>query len=88
MNDLAQTQEQANSRTSLSPTEIELLKYISEGLSNREIARRKGVKVKSCENAISRLAKKLEIRQSPVTNQRVLLVRRYIDLENLKGLTL
>ena len=58
----------------LSIVEIELLKYISAGLSNREIARLKGVKVKSCENAISRVAKKLDVRQSPITNQRVLLV--------------
>ncbi len=58
----------------LSIVEIELLKYISAGLSNREIARLKGVKVKSCENAISRVAKKLDVRQSPTTNQRVLLV--------------
>ncbi len=65
----------------LSPTEIELLKYISEGLSNREIARLKGVKVKSCENAISRVAKKLEVPQSPLTNQRILLAKRYMHLQ-------
>ena len=44
----------------LTPAEVELLRYIAEGLSNREIARIKGVKIKSCENAISRVAKKLE----------------------------
>ena len=64
----------------LSTAEIELLKYISVGLSNREIARLKGVKVKSCENAISRVAKKLDIRQSPTTNQRVLLVNLFATL--------
>lgn len=63
----------------LSPREVELLKYISDGLSNREIARRKGVKVKTCENAISRVAKKLEVPQSPLTNQRILLAKRYFD---------
>lgn len=64
----------------LSTVEIELLKHISAGLSNREIARLKGVKVKSCENAISRVAKKLDIRQSPTTNQRVLLVNLFATL--------
>ena len=64
----------------LSTVETELLKYISAGLSNREIARLKGVKVKSCENAISRVAKKLDIRQSPTTNQRVLLVNLFATL--------
>ncbi len=65
----------------LSTVEIELLKYISAGLSNREIARLKGVKVKSCENAISRVAKKLDVRQSPTTNQRVLLVNLFATLK-------
>lgn len=67
----------ANHALRLSPVEFELLQFISEGLSNREIARRKGVKVKSCENAISRVAKKLGIRQSPATNQRVLLANKF-----------
>jgi DNA-binding NarL/FixJ family response regulator len=61
----------------LSPAEVELLRLIAEGLSNREIARIKGVKIKSCENAISRVAKKLDIRQSPATNQRVLLAKEF-----------
>ena len=65
----------------LSTVEIELLKYISAGLSNREIARLKGVKVKSCENAISRVAKKQDVRQSPTTNQRVLLVNLFATLK-------
>lgn len=61
----------------LSDTEYELLGFIADGLSNREIARRKGVKIKSCENAISRIAKKLDIHQSPTTNQRVLLAKKF-----------
>jgi len=65
----------------LSAVEVELLRYISQGLSNREIARLKGVKIKSCENAISRVAKKLNVRQSPTTNQRVLLVNLFLALE-------
>ena len=66
----------------LSTVEVELLRYISQGLSNREIARLKGVKIKSCENAISRVAKKLNVQQSPTTNQRVLLVNLFLALEN------
>jgi DNA-binding NarL/FixJ family response regulator len=65
----------------LSPVELELLAFMADGLSNREIARVKGVKIKSCENAISRIAKKLDIRQSPATNQRVLLVRRFLSFQ-------
>lgn len=66
----------------LTPAEVELLRYIAEGLSNREIARIKGVKIKSCENAISRVAKKLDIRQSPTTNQRVLLAKEFDALHS------
>jgi DNA-binding NarL/FixJ family response regulator len=61
----------------LSDNEYELLGFIAAGLSNREIARRKRIKVKSCENAISRIAKKLNIHQSPTTNQRVLLAKKF-----------
>ncbi len=61
----------------ISEAERELLKDISAGLSNREIARVRNIQVKSCENAISRLAKKLEIPFSPETNQRVLLAKAF-----------
>ena len=69
----------------LSDTEFELLSFIADGLSNREIARRKGIKIKSCENAISRIAKKLNIHQSPTTNQRVLLAKKFGTFEVDQG---
>ncbi len=69
----------------LSDTEYELLEFIADGLSNREIARRKGIKIKSCENAISRIAKKLNIHQSPTTNQRVLLAKKFESYEVEQG---
>ena len=81
MNELNPTESKKNLSPKLSPVEIQLLRYIAEGLSNREIARLKGVKIKSCENAISRVAKKLDIRQSPVTNQRVLLAKEFDALQ-------
>jgi len=81
VNKLNPTESKKNLSPELSPVEIQLLRYIAEGLSNREIARLKGVKIKSCENAISRVAKKLDIRQSPVTNQRVLLAKEFDALQ-------
>ena len=81
MNKLASSDVKRTPSPKLSTVEIELLKYISAGLSNREIARLKGVKVKSCENAISRVAKKLDVRQSPTTNQRVLVVNLFATLK-------
>lgn len=77
MNKLESLTAEAIPALKLSSVEIELLQFVAEGLSNREIARRKGVKIKSCENAISRVAKKLGIRQSPATNQRVLLAKKF-----------
>jgi len=81
VNELNPTESKKNLSPKLSPAEIALLRYIAEGLSNREIARLKGVKIKSCENAISRVAKKLDIRQSPATNQRVLLAKEFDALQ-------
>jgi len=81
VNELNPTESKKNLSPKLSPAEIALLRYIAEGLSNREIARLKGVKIKSCENAISRVAKKLDIRQSPLTNQRVLLAKEFDALQ-------
>jgi DNA-binding NarL/FixJ family response regulator len=61
----------------LAKADIQLLALIANGLSNKEIALRKEIALKSCENAIARLAKKLEIAFLPETNQRVMLVRAY-----------
>ena len=58
--------------------DIELLELISSGFSNKEIAAKKDITVKSCENAIARLAKKLDVPHNAETNQRVLLTRKYI----------
>lgn len=57
--------------------DIQLLALLANGLSNKEIALQKNIALKSCENAIARLAKKLEIPFLPETNQRVMLVRAY-----------
>jgi len=61
----------------LSTNDISLLELISQGLSNKQIAHEKNITTKSCENAISRLAKKLKIPNTPETNQRVLLTKEY-----------
>jgi DNA-binding NarL/FixJ family response regulator len=63
----------------LNGSDIQLLKLISEGMSNKQIAEEKKITVKSCENAISRLAKKLEVPRDESTNQRVKLTKIYIE---------
>ena len=64
----------------LTALEIELLTLIAGGHSNKQVAAEKGISLKSCENAIARLAKKLEIPAAEQSNQRVLLTRKYLEL--------
>ena len=64
----------------LTALEIELLTLIAGGHSNKQVAAEKGISLKSCENAIARLAKKLEIPAAAQSNQRVLLTRKYMEL--------
>jgi DNA-binding NarL/FixJ family response regulator len=66
--------------SSLSNGDIELLELISAGFSNKEIAAKREITVKSCENAIARLAKKLDVPHNTETNQRVILAKKYISL--------
>ena len=64
----------------LNNLEIELLRLVASGISNKNIAKERGISTKSCENAIARLAKKLEIPATEDNNQRVLLTRKYSEL--------
>lgn len=60
--------------------QCELIRLIAQGLSNKEIARSKFVTVKSVENSISRLAKKLDFKDENTNSQRVLIARRYFQM--------
>jgi DNA-binding NarL/FixJ family response regulator len=64
----------------LTSLEIELLAMVAKGISNKNIAKERGISTKSCENAISRLAKKLDIPATENNNQRVLMTRKYFEL--------
>jgi DNA-binding NarL/FixJ family response regulator len=67
-------------KINLSTSEFEIIRLVSEGLSNAEIAKRRVTTVKSTENAIARLNKKLQITNSSQSNQRVLLTQHYLKL--------
>lgn len=60
--------------------QLELMRLISMGKSNSAIAAVRVTTVKSAENAISRLAKKLNIPSDDLTNQRVLIAREFFRL--------
>lgn len=67
-------------RIRLTGIQIEILRMLASGLSNAEIAKIRGINVKSAENAIARLAKILRIKDEYKANQRVLLTRYYFEL--------
>lgn len=67
-------------RLELTDGQVEVLRLMSEGLSNGEIARRRGVKEKAIEQTISRIAKRLELPAGSEVNQRAQLVRAYFEL--------
>ena len=68
----------------LNASDIQLLDLISQGHSNMQIAEIKKFTIKSCENAISRLAKKLNVLQDPSINQRVTLAKIYGELSGME----
>jgi DNA-binding NarL/FixJ family response regulator len=63
-----------------SDRDIELMRHISKGYSNIKIANILKIEQKSCENAISRLMKKLNIPPDKEVNQRVLVTQKYFEL--------
>ncbi|MEG0028680.1 MAG: response regulator transcription factor [Aurantimicrobium sp.] len=63
--------------TKLSENQLSILKLVAEGLSNTEIARRRGVSEKAIEGTISRLATKLSLEKDAAHNQRVHIARVY-----------
>jgi DNA-binding NarL/FixJ family response regulator len=67
----------------LNDREIDLMQHIASGYSNIKIARIFRIEVKSCENAISRLLKKLKIPPDSETNQRILVARKYFELSGI-----
>lgn len=69
-----------STRLELTDGQVDVLRLMSEGLSNSEIARRRGVKEKAIEQTISRIAKRLEIPAGSEVNQRAQLVRVYFEL--------
>jgi DNA-binding NarL/FixJ family response regulator len=60
------------------------MRHISKGYSNVKIAKILKIESKSCENAISRLLKKLEIPPDKEINQRVLITQKYFELTGRK----
>jgi len=71
---------QSIDRVQLTENQIQILQQVASGLTNAEIAKLRRISVKSVENAIARLAKKLKVKDTSGGNQRVMLTRHYFML--------
>jgi len=70
----------------LTDVQLEVLRMIAQGLSNKQIASQRMSMEKSVEGLISRIAKALDVPAGPDHNQRVLLARAYYQAQGLGGL--
>lgn len=68
------------SRAPFTDLQVDMMHMIHLGLSNSQIAKIRGTTIKSAENSIARLAKKLKIPNSSEVSQRVLIARKFSDL--------
>jgi DNA-binding NarL/FixJ family response regulator len=67
-------------RLTLTDIQVETLRLVAEGHSNREIAKLRVVTEKAVEQTISKIAKALGITQTSTNNQRVHIARMYFRL--------
>jgi DNA-binding NarL/FixJ family response regulator len=62
----------------LTDTQVEVARMVADGLSNAEIAARRGVSATTVERLIMRIARELGIETTSSTNRRVLIAREYL----------
>jgi len=66
------------STAGLTDAQVEVARMVAEGLSNAEIATRRGVSATSVERLIMRVARELGIETTSASNRRVLIAREYL----------
>ncbi|MEY3407338.1 MAG: hypothetical protein RL038_399 [Actinomycetota bacterium] len=64
---------------SLSRQQLDILRLISLGFSNQEIADHKGISLRAAEQTIHRMFNKLELNKDPKTNPRVVATKLYLE---------
>ena len=67
-------------RLPLTDTQIEILRMVAEGLTNAEIAERRGVTARAVQSAMTRILTTAQIESDPSVNVRVQLVKYYQSL--------
>jgi DNA-binding NarL/FixJ family response regulator len=72
-------------RLPLTDTQVEILRMVAEGLTNAEIAKRRGVSTRAVQTAITRLVENAQITPEPGMNERVQLVNYFQALGGTPG---
>ena len=75
----------APARVPLTDTQIEILRMVAEGLTNAEIAQRRGVTARAVQTAMTRILENAQIEPEPGVNIRVQLVKYYQSLTGRPG---
>lgn len=65
--------------STLTETQIDIMREIAKGLSTNEIAKSRGVSEQAIDKTISRISRQLNIPKNAETNQRVQIVRAYFE---------
>lgn len=74
----------ANSLNQLSDGQLEIMRLLSQGLSNSEIAKRRFITEKAVEISISRMAKLLKVERNQSRNQRMHMAKAYFRALGVK----
>jgi len=77
-------QEPSSLVVALTDTQLDTLKLLAEGLSNRHIAERRSVTERSVETTIARIARALGVSADATRNQRVHMARVYLRATGLR----
>lgn len=72
-------------RLPLTDTQVEILRLVAEGLTNAEIAERRGVSTRAVQTAITRIMANAQITPEPGMNERVQLVHYFQALGGTPG---
>lgn len=72
-------------RLPLTNTQMEILRMVAEGLTNAEIAQRRGVSTRAVQTAMNRILTNAQIEPEPGVNVRVQLVKYYQSLTGSSG---
>lgn len=85
MGEVAKPTGRTGTRLALTDTQMEILRMVADGLTNAEIAQRRGVSERSVQTALSRILTNLQIEPMPGVNPRVQLVKVYHSLGGRPG---